>query len=419
MIRCTIGMMAHNEERNVVPALCALLDQELDGCTIDEIIVIASGCIDRTVELARHIAAGDPRVTVDVEPERTGKAAAVNRLIKQAKGEVIVLSGADTLPDRVAISSLVAPLCDPAVGMTGAQVVPVDTPDTVLGRMSHMLWRLHHLMALRRPKLGEMVAFRNVIAGIPPDAVTDEVALEAEIHARGYRLVYAPAALVFNRGPQTLHDFLLQRRRIYAGHLALAREQGYAAASLSLTRVLPLAWELLGSEPRLAPWIPVLAAFECYGRLLGKRDASGGRKSFIWPMVRSTKQVQPVHRPLAALVLECRPNATWSTAARHRVRGLARETRTMLWWNDDQCRLVFVVRPAGNVPASECARIFARDVERAIGGESVLSAARVVAFRGLPSVDAGAVAPGTVALAATATRPERATARLVASARRR
>src|SRR5207244_11822949 len=101
--------MAHNEKRNVDPALCALLEQELDGCTIDEIIVIASGCIDRTVELARHVAAGDPRVTVDVEPERTGKAAAVNRLIKQAKGEVIVLSGAHTLPDRGAIPTLGAP----------------------------------------------------------------------------------------------------------------------------------------------------------------------------------------------------------------------------------------------------------------------------------------------------------------------
>ncbi len=415
MIRCTIGMMAHNEERNVGPALCALLDQELDGCTIDEIIVIASGCTDRTVELAHHVAAGDPRVIVDVEPERTGKAAAVNRLIKQARGEVIVLSGADTLPDRVAISCLVAPFADPTVGMTGAQVVPVDTPDTVLGRMSHMLWRLHHLMALRRPKLGEMVAFRNVIAGIPPDAATDEVALEAAIHAKGYRLVYAPAALVFNRGPQTLPDFLLQRRRIYGGHLALAREQGYAAASLSLTRALPLAWELLASEPRLAPWIPVLAAVECYGRILGKRDADGGRKGFIWPMARSTKQVQPVHRPLAALVLECRPDATWSAATRHRVRRLARQTRTMLWWNDDQCRLVFVVRPEENVPASERARSLTRDVERAFGGDAAVSATRIVAFRGLPAVEAD-VAPA----AAMATSPEgAATAGLVASARPR
>ncbi len=403
MIRCTIGMMAHNEERNVVPALCALLDQQLDGCTIDEIIVIASGCTDRTVELARHVAAGDTRVFVDVEPERTGKATAVNRLIKRARGEVIVLSGADTLPDRVAISCLVAPFRDACVGMTGAQVVPVDTPDTVLGRMSHMLWRLHHLMALRRPKLGEMVAFRNVIAGIPPDTVTDEVALEAEIHAKGYRLVYAPAALVFNRGPQTLHDFLLQRRRIYAGHLVLAREQGYAASSLSLTRVLPLAWELLAAEPRLAPWIPVLAAFECYGRVLGKRDADGGRKGFIWPMAHTTKQVQPVHRPLAALVLECRPGATWSATTRHRIRRLARATRTMLWWNDDQCRLVFVVRPDGNAPASERARSLTRDVESTLGGDAAVSATRVVAFRGLPSIESA-----TVTAAAEATSPQRA-----------
>jgi hypothetical protein len=115
------------------------------------------------------------------------------------------------------------------------------------------------------------------------------------------------------------------------------------------------------------------------------------------------------------LVLECGPEATWSATTRHRIRRLARETSTMLWWNDDQCRLVFVVRPDGNVPASERARGITRDVERMLGGDGVINATRIVAFRGLPSVESA-----TVAAAGIETSGERAaTPRLAAPARQR
>ncbi len=387
MIHCTIGLMAHNEERNIVPALCALLDQKLDGCEIDEIIVIASGCTDRTVELARHVAADDARIVVDAEPVRSGKASAINRLIRRARGEVIVVCGADTLPDEVAISRLVAPFRDATVGMTGAQVVPVDRPDTVLGRVSHMMWRLHHQMALRRPKLGEMVAFRNVVDGIPAEASTDEVALEAAVSARGYRLVYAPEALVFNRGPQTLHDFLMQRRRIYAGHLDVVEHDGYEASSMSLWRTLPLAWSLIATEPRLAPWVPVVALLECYGRFLGARDArSGGEQGNggIWPMARTTKQVHPVHRPLAVLVLECDPGHPWTQLRRHRFRRLARARHAMLWWDDADHRVVFVVMPDGDVDAADLARALCDDLEQGLYGDGTVCGRRIVRFRRLP-----------------------------------
>ncbi len=42
---------------------------------------------------------------------------------------------------------------------------------------------------------------------------------------------YAGDAIVFNRGPESLRDYLTQRRRIVAGHLHLRRTQGYSVAS--------------------------------------------------------------------------------------------------------------------------------------------------------------------------------------------
>ena len=80
-------------------------------------------------------------------------------------------------------------------------------------------------------------------------------AIEAVSEQLGYRLVYEPKAIVYNRGPTTVRDFLRQRRRIYAGHLRVAEQQGYAAPTMKSSRVLRA---LLGSgslaTPRAFVW---------------------------------------------------------------------------------------------------------------------------------------------------------------------
>ncbi len=47
-IRCSVGITAYNEEANIGRLLQAILDQRLYEVEICEIIVVASGCTDRT-----------------------------------------------------------------------------------------------------------------------------------------------------------------------------------------------------------------------------------------------------------------------------------------------------------------------------------------------------------------------------------
>jgi hypothetical protein len=51
-----------------------------------------------------------------------------------------------------------------------------------------------------------MVAFRNVVPSIPLDTAVDEISIQAIVTQLGYRLVYEPQAIVFNRGPSTVRD---------------------------------------------------------------------------------------------------------------------------------------------------------------------------------------------------------------------
>src|SRR6266480_5396530 len=242
---CSVGIMAHNEETNIGRTIDAVLQQQGPSFLIEEVIVVASGCTDHTVPIVAEIALQEPRVRLCIQEKREGKASAINLFLKHAISPVVILIGADVIPEVSAFEYLCAPHKDPKIGMVGGRPVPVNDPTTFMGHAVHLLWRLHDRLARTQPKLGEVIAFRNVISGIPIDSPVDEISIQALISQLGYQLIYEPACIVYNKGPLTISDFLKQRRRIYAGHLQTRDQQNYVASTM---KVAPIARQLIASR---------------------------------------------------------------------------------------------------------------------------------------------------------------------------
>ncbi|MFX0133852.1 MAG: glycosyltransferase [Candidatus Hodarchaeota archaeon] len=222
---CSIGVMAYNEEANIKCLLESLLKQRIVSCKITEIIVVASGCTDNTVPIVESIVKDHPIVKLFVQEKREGKASAIDMFLSVAKGDVVIIESGDTIPEKDTVENLVQPFKDPNVGMTGARPVPVNSSGTFMGFTVNLFWRLHHELALIDPKLGEMIAFRNIICEIPKDTAVDEASIEAIITKSDYRIHYAEDAIVRNKGPETISDFIKQRRRIMAGHKHLQKKK--------------------------------------------------------------------------------------------------------------------------------------------------------------------------------------------------
>ena len=284
--------MAYNEEANIRQLMQALLAQKTEKVSIDEIIVVASGCTDRTEEIVKEYVALDPRVRLLVQPRKEGKASAVNLLLRNTDCEAIVLESADTLPLEHTIEALVSPMTDPKVGMVGGRPVPVNSPKTFMGYAAHLVWELHHQTSLRHPKMGEAIAFRNVFAQIPHDSAVDEASIEPLIIGQGLRLRYAPEAMVFNRGPETAAEFVKRRRGNFAGHLYVKETLGYKVSTMSGPRMGWMFLKNLKWEWRWFCWAPAIAALEVYVRLLGTYDyVICKRKPYNWTIAASTKQL--------------------------------------------------------------------------------------------------------------------------------
>jgi cellulose synthase/poly-beta-1,6-N-acetylglucosamine synthase-like glycosyltransferase len=292
-IRCSVGITAHNEEANIGALLAAMIHQKLNQVAITEIIVVASGCTDRTVPIIEEFVARDARVKLFVQAEREGKTSAINVFLQSAKEEICVLESGDTLPREDSIENLVKLFENPQVGMTGAQKVPVNVPEHVVGYMSHLRLQMEHQLCLEIPRTGELIAFRKVFTHLPPDVAMDEAFVEAIVIKRGLEVHYAPDALVYNMGPETLGEFIMQRRRNYAGHLHLRRKYGYRVSSLDSTRVLRIGLEEIWKAVRLVGTLIALALVEGFARLLGMYDYYvKGRKHVVWDIAWTTKRVE-------------------------------------------------------------------------------------------------------------------------------
>jgi poly-beta-1,6-N-acetyl-D-glucosamine synthase len=302
-ISCSVGIMAHNEAGNIGNLLLALLSQRTQKVKLAEIVVVASGCSDNTETIVQQWAARDRRIRLLVQPRREGKASAVNEFLRQAREKVVVLCSADLLPEPDSIERVVSPFGEPEVGMTTARPVPVNDPKTFMGFAAHLLWGLHHRLNQVSFKAGEMIAFRKIFERIPYHTAVDEASIEPVIRGQGYAAAYVADAIVHNKGPETLKDFLSQRRRIYAGHLSVRDTLGYSVSTMSGSKVLGLVIRSLDWHPRNFVWTWAVVGLEVYGRLLGRRDYKLHRDHTVWEIARTTKELRagfPAERAYAA-----------------------------------------------------------------------------------------------------------------------
>jgi cellulose synthase/poly-beta-1,6-N-acetylglucosamine synthase-like glycosyltransferase len=283
--------MAHNEAANVGLLLETLRAQRLATVSISEITVVASGCTDETESMVRAEARRDARIRLIVQLRREGKASAINEFLRRTDERIVVLCSADLLPTLDTIEQLVAPFKDAELGMSCARPVPVNDPGTFMGFAAHMLWNLHHQINSVNFKAGEMIALRKIFERIPYHTAVDEASIEPVIRGQGYSVLYVPNALVYNKGPETAREFLRQRRRIYAGHLAVRDLLGYSVSTMNGRKIFGMVLRTLDLHPRPFMWTWGVAAMEVYARWLGFRDYKNRHDHSVWEIAKTTKEV--------------------------------------------------------------------------------------------------------------------------------
>lgn len=219
-----IIITSFNEPRTIGRAIQSFLDQDLKEPYKIHVVAPDKG----TLDVARRYAKKDKRVSVKIDPGR-GKSYALNAILPQLKGRIVVLSDGDVYVRKNSLNFLIEKFKDPRVGSVTGRPVSVDSRKTLLGYWSHLLCDAGaHRARLKRYKKGEFLecsgyywAFRQrVIPSFPLDVAEDTIVpfLFAE---KGYAIAYEPKAEVYVSFPKNLKDFIEQKKRTAKAHEGL------------------------------------------------------------------------------------------------------------------------------------------------------------------------------------------------------
>ena len=187
-----------------------------------EVILITDGSTDRTVEYAKSY----KDVKVLHQDTRAGKAAAENRAMKFANGEIIVFNDANTMVSSNALKHMIKHYADPQVGgVSGAKGIIVDQKDTAASEGEGLYWKYESMIKNADSNFnslmgaaGELVSFRSeLVMDLPEDTILDDFMQSFNVLKQGFIMIYEPKAKAEETSSINVEEELKRKIRIAAG----------------------------------------------------------------------------------------------------------------------------------------------------------------------------------------------------------
>ncbi len=220
----TIFVPAYNEEVVIADKIhnCLSLDYPSD---LLEIMVCSDASTDRTASIVRQFS--DPRVTFFEYKQRSGKTGLINQSVQKARGEIVVLTDANTMLYSNAVSELVKKFGSEKVGAVLGSI-EVKLPDqgrhlekeVTYRRFESELKFREGLFGYAMGAFGGLYAIRkNLFEPLPSNAYSnDDFLLPISILRKGRKVVFAKDALASEETGVNLDEEFSRRIRIGAGN---------------------------------------------------------------------------------------------------------------------------------------------------------------------------------------------------------
>jgi len=264
----TVIMAAYNEEKVIVRSVGSLLRSDYPAL---DLVVVNDGSSDGTLPLLRRHFGDDSRVRI-LDQANAGKMAAMNRALRVAEGEILVLADADTLFPPTAVRLMVRHFSDPCVGAVAAGVRIGNAADNILTRWQALEYSTCQNFDRRGLDLlncvpviaGAAGAVRReaieALGGFSPDTLNEDMDMTWQLIRAGWRVVNDSDATGYTEAPNTWASFLRQRFRWAYGTLqCLWKHRDALGRYGALGWVgLPMQWLHQVLLPLLSPFVDVM-----------------------------------------------------------------------------------------------------------------------------------------------------------------
>jgi cellulose synthase/poly-beta-1,6-N-acetylglucosamine synthase-like glycosyltransferase len=187
-----------------------------------EIVIASDGSSDRTNDIVRSFS--DRRVRLLAYPERQGKAGVLNAAFREVRGDIVVLSDANTHTNAAAVKNLVRWFRNPDIGVVCGRLILTD-PATGTN-VDGLYWRYETFLKRCENRLGALLGANGAIYAIRRDLYTaiqrntliDDFVIPLRTHLQtGCVIEYDNEAVAYEDTPGAIGSEFKRRARIGTG----------------------------------------------------------------------------------------------------------------------------------------------------------------------------------------------------------
>jgi len=214
---------AFNEEKTIQETIEAIFNIDYP---IEEVIILNDGSKDRTREISEELLKKYPKLKL-VNKENSGKGDSINRGIKMAVGELIVVVDADSYPDKNSFNKLTGYFDDEKIGA----VTCVFTPRNQKKFLEKMQVIEYNIIAFTRKLLGyidgvyvtpgPLAMYRKSalesFGGFDSGNMTEDIEIAWHLIHNGWKVKMSLATHATTTAPDNLKMWYRQRRRWNVG----------------------------------------------------------------------------------------------------------------------------------------------------------------------------------------------------------
>ncbi|WP_342374143.1 glycosyltransferase family 2 protein [Myxococcus stipitatus] len=191
-----------------------------------EVLIGSDGSTDGTDE--HVLRCQDERVRLSPAP-RAGKTTVLNRCIPAARGDIVVLSDANTMIEPDAVQKLVRHFDDPEVGAVCGKLRLFNPTKKDYEESAY--WSYESLIKLYEGRRGAVVGAngglyairRTLFTQLPPSTIVDDFVIPLRILEKGYKVVYEEGAVAHEETTEDYGKEFGRRARIAAGNFQSLR----------------------------------------------------------------------------------------------------------------------------------------------------------------------------------------------------
>lgn len=235
-MKISIVVPVFNGQATIGQCLDSLVKQEPSNKSL-EIIVVDDGSQDETLKILSRYAG----ISV-VSQSNAGPAAARNRGVKEATGDIVLFTDADCVPGERWVEEMVKSfLNDPSV--VGVKGVYRTKQSKLTARFVQLEFEYKYQQMRKQMRKAGGIAFidtssagylRRVFleaGGFDKTsfakASTEDIDLSFRLVSRGYRLVFNQDAYVYHQHPESFSDYIKRKsRNVYWGTIVMRRYPG-------------------------------------------------------------------------------------------------------------------------------------------------------------------------------------------------